>query len=524
MKKLHVYRNNTIEYLFKNFDATYSGYGDTTILDSNDDSEILIFYTLPYSFSTKTLLSLIDSLIERVNYLTSNYAHKTIFAVTLYNYFFSPFVLGNDELEDKIHSYNKLLYSKENIRVIDISPFYTDHNNAFNSKYYYLYDAVVNPAIADDFQLFISQEVGILQNTRKKCLVLDLDNTLWGGIVGEDGIGNLQISGVYPGNCFHDFQELILELKQSGVILGICSKNNYDDVVECFKKRNDLVLSLDDFTIKKINWQEKRLNIAAIAKELNIGLDSIVFVDDNPVERENVKTLEEVVVLDFPKSPHLMPQHFAKEFRKYFGIYKLTEDDLNKSNQYEYKAKSEELKNTTSSKDDFIKKLNIKIICEKMNDNNGDRIAQLINKSNQFNLTTKRYDKKTLENMSDSLVLAIRVIDKFGDLGITGVAVARIIDTHKADIDTFLMSCRILGRDIEREFLKIVLNQLWIQGITEVTGEFIKSAKNAQVATFYSDNDFQKMQSDDRTTQKFSYKLVGPLKYDKKYKVEVKNG
>lgn len=522
MKKIYCYRDTAIEYLFKDVETiSYSAYGDIKLL--NDDADIMIFYMLPYDYSINDLMSTINGYFERVKYIINNYPNRTIFAITLHNYFYESFVFGNNELEKAINSYNEYLYSQKNVRVIDIAPFYNNHNDVFNPKYYYLYNAIINPSLAKDFRRFILDKMALFRGTRKKCLILDLDNTLWGGILGEDGLANLQISGSYPGNCFHSFQQMVLELKNQGILLGICSKNNYNDVALCFEKRDDLVLSLDDFAAKKINWSEKRLNISELAKELNIGLDSIVFIDDSPVERENIKTLDGVTVLDFPDSPYKMVGHFAKDFYRYFGIYLLTEDDVNKNIYYKHKTESEKLRSRVENEDEFIKKLKIKIAYETINDNNSDRIAQLINKTNQFNLTTRRYDKTELANMTDALIIAIKVSDKFGDLGLTGVAIVRK-NKEEATIDTFLMSCRILGRKIEREFLKIVLNELKTLGVKTVIGEYIDSKKNKQTKTFYSDNGFRKVPNHSHEVQRFKYTLTKPLKYNNNYIVEKKDG
>lgn len=523
--KIYFYRNTAIEYLFRGIDnISFSGYDDIELLDNNNDSDIMIFYMLPYAYSNQDLVQNVNGCLERTKYIINNYPNRTIFAITLHNYFYRPFVFGNNELDRAISSYNEFLYSQKNIKVINIAPFYTNHSDTFNSKYYYLYNAIINPSLAEEFQHYILNEISLIRRTRKKCLILDLDNTLWGGILGEDGVANLQISGSYPGNCFHDFQRMILELKNQGIILGICSKNNYDDVAECFKERDDLVLSLDDFVVKKINWAEKRRNVKELAEELNIGLDSIVFVDDNPAERENVKTLGEVTVLDFPKSPHLMTEYFASEFYRYFGTYLLTDDDINKNIYYKHRVKSNELRGKAISEEDFIKKLNIKITYEMINKNNSDRIAQLINKANQFNLTTRRYSKTELMNMTDAIIIAIRVADKFGDLGITGVAIIRKKGKKEAVIDTFLMSCRILGRKIEQEFLKIILNESWSAGIRKVVGEYIETRKNKQVESFYSKNGFKEVTDRRCNARYFEYTLTGLLDYNNNYIVEKKDG
>jgi FkbH-like protein len=217
-----------------------------------------------------------------------------------------------------------------------------------------------------------------------------------------------------------------------------------------------------------------------------------------------------------------MTEFFAQEFRKHFGVYNLTADDKNKSAQYEYKAKSEQLRAQAANEDEFIKQLRIKIVCEEMNQNNSERIAQLINKSNQFNLTTRRYEKNELVGMDNATILAIRVLDKFGDLGITGVAIAVKDGPDTARIDTFLMSCRVLGRKIEKEFLKIVLNRLYQDGVHMVNSEYIKTRKNALVQSFYDENGFRRV-GEDGDIISYSYKLDKPVEYNKNYRIEVKN-
>lgn len=517
---MYIYRNSAVEYLFKNTKMNYSNYNELSIIDT--DMDILILYMLPYCYSQDELLKTIDDYKKRIEYITTNYKEKNIYALTLVNYYYSNLVISNDLLNNAINEYNHYLYSNKNIKVIDLLQFYNKYDNVFDLKYYYLYDAIISPKLSKQFEDFILNEISSIKSTRKKCLVLDLDNTLWGGIIGEDGTASLKISGSYPGNCFNDFQKMILELKKNGIILCICSKNNYDDVLDCFKKRNDLVLSLEDFTILKINWNSKRDEIINISKELNIDLDSIVFIDDNPREREIVRSLNDVVVLDFPKEVYLMCDYFYEEFKRYFSVYSLTEEDKNKSTQYMNKIKSDKLRKEYENEEDFIKQLNIEIVCEEMNDYNVDRIEQLINKSNQFNLTTKRYAEKDLLNMKNSIIYSISVKDKFGNLGITGISIVNI-NNNTAHIDSFLLSCRVLGRKIENEFLKIILNEMYKRNILVITSEYIPTKKNMQVCNFYSDNGFEILKKNNDQTL-YQYKINNIIEYSKNYKVEVRNG
>lgn len=517
---MYVYRNSAVEYLFKNSKMSYSNYNDLNIIDT--DMDILILYMLPYTYSREELLKLIDDFKEKIDYISSNYRNQNIYSITLVNYYYDDLVVGDDIINNAINEYNHYLYCNKDIKVIDLIHFYREHNDAFDLKYYCLYDAIINPKLSTQFEEFIMNEISILNSTRKKCLVLDLDNTLWGGIIGEDGISALKISGAYPGNCFNSFQKLVLQLKKQGIILCICSKNNYVDVVECFEKRDDLILSLDDFTILKINWNNKKDEIIKISNELNIGLDSIVFIDDNPREREIVSSVGDITVLGFPEYPYMMCDYFYKEFKKYFSIYVMTEEDKNKNTQYISKIKSDKLRQEYKNDEDFIKQLDIKIECEKMNDYNIDRIEQLINKSNQFNLTTRRYSKNDLLKMKDSIIYSIKVMDKFGDLGITGISIIDI-DKDKAYINSFLLSCRILGRKIENEFLKIIINEMYKKNILTITAEYIPTKKNIQVCDFYSNNGFEILERNNKHTL-YQYKICDIIEYDKKYKVEVNNG
>jgi FkbH-like protein len=249
-------------------------------------------------------------------------------------------------------------------------------------------------------------------------LVLDLDNTLWGGILGEDGIEGIQMSGDYPGKAYHLWQEGLLELKNQGVILAICSKNNENDVLEVWKNRTDIVLKKDDFVTYRINWLDKATNIKSIANELNIGLDSFVFIDDNPTERELIKQqLPDVVVPEWVSQPYELPVLLKNIVENYFTVYTITDEDRQKTNQYKLKAEREELQSQFSNLDDFIRSLNIELSIEPINDVTIVRAAQMTQKTNQFNLTTRRYTESDIRLiLSDGgLGWTLSVKDKFGD-------------------------------------------------------------------------------------------------------------
>lgn len=490
MKNIYVYRNTAIEYLFnsENYKYEYSSYGDIN-LPKEEYEAYLFFYMIPYKFDRENLIQEIKNYYEKINYLLKEKPNEQFFVMTLYSYFDTNFIYSDRSLENEINRFNEKLYDlSDNVKVIDLKNFIDniDASSLVDMKYYYLYNAIINPKYKDIFVDFIDNEIQRYAKNRKKCLVLDLDNTLWNGIIGEDGILNVKMSGAYPGNAYADFQRLILELKKSGVILCIASKNNKEDVEELFEKRDDMVLKKDDFIMIEASWNDKNISIKEIAQKLNIGLSDIVFIDDDPIQRELIRnTLNEVVVLDFPEEPYLLTSYYSEKLKDLFGIYKLTDDDRNKSNQYKAKLNADKEKNFFTSIDEFIKSLNMQIDFEEMNDSNATRIEELINKSNQFNLTTRRYNRSTLEKMKDnSLIYAMKVKDKFDDLGIVGIGIIKL-NENDAEIDSFLLSCRVIGRKVEYQFLEFLFNMLKERKYNKVIGRYIKTAKNSQVQNFY---------------------------------------
>ncbi len=327
---------------------------------------------------------------------------------------------------------------------------------------------------------------------KKKCVVLDLDNTLWGGIVGEDGIDGIKLGDSYPGICYKDFQYELLKLKKRGVILAICSKNNIEDVDEVFQKHPDMILKKTDFACIKVNWEDKYKNINAIAEELNIGVDSLVFIDDNPVECELVNNkIPEVIIINLSGNPM---EYCELIFNcSYFETIKLTAEDLEKTNIYKAQIDRNNLMNSSGDLDEYYRNLEIKVEIREEDRFSIPRIAQLTQKTNQFNLTTKRYTEEDIKKLSESdsnKIYYIRVIDKFGDNGITGCCILKQIDAKTTYIDTFLLSCRIMGRNIENAFMSFIYSKLKEMNVTTVIGEYIPSKKNMPVKDFYKNLGF----------------------------------
>jgi FkbH-like protein len=295
--------------------------------------------------------------------------------------------------------------------------------------------------------------------------------------------------------------------KNQGVILAICSKNNENDVLEVWKNRTDIVLKKDDFVTYRINWLDKATNIKSIANELNIGLDSFVFIDDNPTERELIKQqLPEVVVPDWVNQPYELPNLLKNIVDNYFSVYSVTDEDRQKTNQYKIRAEREVLQSQFSNLDDFIKSLNIELSIEPINDVSIVRAAQMTQKTNQFNLTTKRYTESDIRLIlsNGGLGWTLSVKDKFGDNGITGLCLV----TESGNIDTFLMSCRVLGKKIENVFISEIFTKLVNANKKQITAQYIPTLKNDQVSDFYDRNGFEVMSKESDGTVHYQKDLT----------------
>ena len=325
-----------------------------------------------------------------------------------------------------------------------------------------------------------------LKACNKKCLVLDLDDTLWGGIAGEDGISgiNLDISGT--GRSYYTFQKELLNLYHKGILLAINSKNNPEDAVEIIENHPHMLLRKNYFASVKINWQDKVTNLLEIARELNIGLDSLVFFDDNPVEREFVKSsLPMVTVIDVPVDSCKYCSTLKDIIE--FESLGLTKDDIQRNELYKINKARQELEKKSTSKEEYLESLQTKMIITYADQFTIPRIAQLTQKTNQFNMTTRRYQVADIENMSKSsnhLVLCCSVSDKFGDIGIVGCIIAEL-EGSNAHIDTLLLSCRVLGREVEYAFLYSVVKLIRLLGFKNITSEYIFTEKSKMNRDFY---------------------------------------
>jgi len=352
--------------------------------------------------------------------------------------------------------------------------------------YWYNFHMAVSPKGAIVLARNVAALVRSVYGKSKKCLVLDLDNTLWGGVVGDDGVQNLILGRDHPvGEAFLDFQQYVKDLQRRGVILAICSKNNIEDAKEGFS-RAESILKLENFSAIRANWNPKPENIREIAAELNIGLDSVVFVDDNPVERALVADqLPEVATPDLGSDV----SRFAEilEAEHYFEVHCVVGDDLNRSAYYNANVERKARQASFEDYGEFLASLDMSAEIASFAPMYLERITQLINKTNQFNLTTRRYTSAEVFAMAHDpkcVTLYGRLCDKFGDNGLVSVLVGRIESASLA-IDLWLMSCRVLNREMELAMFDALIEQCRARGIHQIVGVYIPSKKNRMVADLY---------------------------------------
>jgi FkbH-like protein len=334
-----------------------------------------------------------------------------------------------------------------------------------------------------------------LKGRVKKCLILDCDDILWGGTIGEDGLHGIILGEAYPGSIYMEFQQEILNLYKKGVILALCSKNNEEDVWEVLDKHLSMLIKREHITIAKINWQNKVDNINSIASDLNVGLDSIVFIDDSEFEINSVREiLPQVTAIHFPKDQHVFFREMLVSL-DLFNLLTYSSVDGERTAMYKAEAARKEWCSKVGNIEEYLISLNIIMEICFVDELSIPRVAQLTQKTNQFNLTTKRYtdaDIRGLAEGKNSSILYLRVKDRFGDSGIVGVCVLKL-EGINAIFDSFLISCRVLGRGIEQAFLNYILGYLKRRGYVKATGEYRATRKNEQVKIFYEKNGFQKV-------------------------------
>jgi FkbH-like protein len=396
-----------------------------------------------------------------------------------------------------------LYVESRQVYIVDLESLSSKHGKSKSENYKLYYRG--NLKLSKTFMPFVASEYvtyfKALKNLNRKCVVLDLDNVLWGGILGEDELNGIRLGGGPIGRAYVDFQKLLLAYYNRGVILAVNSKNNQEEALNVFQHHPNMILREKNFAAMKINWQDKVENMIALAEELNIGLESMIFVDDSSQERERIRqALPQVLVLDLPKSPY----QYCEALQTLTDLEALfvSNEDKQRGEMYYARKKRRELMKSKASLEDFFKSLDIKLEIKYADRFSIPRVTSLINRANQFNLTTLRYNQTEVKDMSFNAnqfkVYSLKVEDKFGDEGIVGVAIIRKKGKEWI-IDSFLLSCRVIGRKIETVLLAKIISDAKKNGTPKVVGKYIPTKKNVPAKSFYKDHGFKLKKSKNKT-------------------------
>lgn len=477
-------------------------------LEFNTSDLVILFWELcnllnGFQYKSNTLNSdELDQVIQRfkneIDLVFNNLNNTKLvlvnkFSTQLFNYQ----LLKTNNFDIVCEELNKYLITKArpNIIIIDIEKIYFNISidKAINLRDYYLSKSLYTIEFYKKYSQFILPIISSILGKSKKALILDCDNTLWNGILGEDGEDGIEMSGTTrKGVYFEEIQYIVKDLVNKGIIVGLNSKNNEADVDQVVNGHPDFVLKSEDIVIKKVNWQDKVSNLKEIARDLNIGIDSLVFIDDSEFEINLVnKMLPEVLTIKVPKTLYEYPEALRSSLSQFYNLSE-TDDDKKRIKSYLLQSFREKEKVQFSNIQEYLESLDLEITLFENSSKLTSRLAQLTQKTNQFNLTTKRYLDLEVENIINSdrsIAYSINVKDKFGDFGITGLAFVHLAN-QEAYIDSLLMSCRVLGRNIELKFLDAILNDLKLKGFHTIYATFVPTNKNGQVKDFYDEFGF----------------------------------
>lgn len=360
-------------------------------------------------------------------------------------------------------------------------------------KLYYIAKMPISVDVLPEVAKRVVELVQALRGSVKKCVVLDLDNTLWGGVIGDDGLAGIQIGELGTGHAFSDLQAWLRELKNRGILLAVCSKNNEENAKEPFEKHPEMVLRLEDFSMFVANWEDKASNIRRIQKTLNIGMDSLVFLDDNPFERNLVRSMiPEITVPELPEDPAMYLRYLRG-----LGLFETAShsaDDAGRTQQYREQAERTAFESSFQSYDAYLEGLDMRAVVAPFDAFHYPRIAQLTQRSNQFNLRTVRYTEAEIEAIARDeghICLYFMLKDKFGDHGLISVVILDKETSGDLFVSEWLMSCRVLKRGMEEFIADTILRTAAKHGAKKVTGEYIPTAKNAMVKDLYEKMGFR---------------------------------
>ncbi len=487
--------------VFDDYSKLYTDTFDFILIYISSEKLYDKFITYNYDYR----INFADEYINYINNLIESIKIKTKSKIIFFNFLsLENDIFGNYSLSVKssysfqITKLNYLLneYSSlHNIHLIDYNKICQlfGYNNIIDKKYYYAAKITINmdylPIVAKQINDIIVAYYGKI----KKCIIMDLDNTIWGGVIGDDGYDKIQIGNLGNGAIYSDIQKYFKELKNRGIILAVCSKNDENNAKEPFIKNKEMILSLDDITIFVANWNDKASNIAYIQQQLNISYDSMVFIDDNPVERELVKKIiPEITVPDLPDKPENYLS-FIKSLNL-FETISFSQEDSIRTNLYHTEIKRNENKKLFSSIDDYLKNLEMRATVNPVNEFNYSRVSQLTQRTNQFNIRNNRYNENDILNIMQNdeyKTLVFTLKDKFGDYGIISAVILQI-NNNCFFIDTWVMSCRVFQRGMENFIMQKIIDIAKSNNITNIKGEYIPSNKNTIIKDLYFTFNFKK--------------------------------
>lgn len=426
----------------------------------------------------------------------------------------------NDKLAGELRTHERSF-----LMPLDAVVGWVGRERSHQAKMRYMASMRIAEAALPELARYSMRYVKALKGLTRKCVVLDLDGTLWGGIVGEVGVEGVALGPTAPGIEYVDFQRALLGLTRRGILLAVCSKNNPEDALPVIRTHPHMVLREEQFAAMRINWRNKADNIREIAQELNIGLDSLVFVDDNPNERELIRqVLPEVLTVDLPKDPSLYRRML--EDMTDFDLLALTKEDEMRVAQYQANTKRQAAKSTAVSLDEYLQSLEIQVAIDLAPRDALNRVVQLFNKTNQFNLTTKRYQVEDVTRFMESeeyRIYDLHVADRFGDHGLVGTAV---IHKQREEwcIDSLLMSCRVMGLGVETAFLERIYSDAVRERVVRLIGEYVQTKKNQPVKEFYAQHGFS-LSNDEDGRQEWKLNVAAtPIKKPSWITIETREG
>ena len=514
----YVLRTNNInpEINFGNYDNIVQD-----SIDCKDFEAVLVFFDL--IGIVENYSSYIENINEETYQKLKNKIENELLLVlknlelnssVIINSFTSQFFCQNfykqntlDRLKNELNVFLQN-YNQANLSVVDLDKIMSaiGTDNALDYRMQYTSKAPYSLLFVKKYCNVVEPIISKLKGKYKKALIFDCDNTLWKGIIGEDGLEGIEMgNSTSAGKVFFAVQNIAKMLSQNGVIICLCSKNNEDDVNEALDNHPEMTLQNEDIVIKKINWTDKATNIKEIAKSLNIGLDSLVFVDDSEFEINLInEILPEVDTILVPKNLYEYERTLNDYVNKYFN-FKINAEDAKKTQIYKEQIERENEKVQFTSIDDYIASLEISVQILENDLSQLSRIAQMTQKTNQFNLTTYRYSEADITGFFNSVnhtIFAYSIKDKYGDSGITAVVILEKMDDDPKVliINTFLMSCRIIGRNIEHKIMDHIVEWSSQNYFERIKSTYIKTKKNDQVKDFYSKNGFQTVTSDEDKT------------------------